>query len=60
MTTQHEYGPHRPDDAPQTVTVRGPERWGEEKEVPVSAAILRQRRNINNRAWDAAQRRVRS
>lgn len=44
---EHQYGPHRPEDAQRTVTVG-------EVEVPIPAALLRQREQINTLAHLAA------
>lgn len=46
----HRYGPHRPEDAPTTVTVRNVvEPWREE-DVERPAALVKQREQINTRA----------
>lgn len=44
------YGPHRDEDAPDMVVVRGRSRFNEEETVPVHPGILAQRRRINELA----------
>jgi len=43
----HKYGPHDPESNPKTVEVYPRERYSEPIDVPVPAAILRQRERIN-------------
>lgn len=52
---RRKYGPHRPEDAPTTVTVRLIETPWAEVEVERPAALVRQRKQINNRAWEDGQ-----
>lgn len=51
------YGPHDAATAPSTVTVLAavhrPDRDG--VEAPLPAALVKQRRDLNNRAWKADQ-----
>lgn len=46
------YGPHCEEDEPQTVTVYSDGQWPLEGERLVPAALLRQRRRINDIAWE--------
>ncbi len=48
MTNPTRYGPHRDEDAPLTVRVLPRGKWPRPVLVPVSPAILRQRRQIND------------
>jgi hypothetical protein len=48
------YGPHRDQDAPNAVTVLGPNRWPAAVVRPLPAALVRQRRELNERARRAA------
>ena len=58
MTQPHPYGPHRPEDAPNAVTVlTGGRRQGtpiRSEVVPMPAALVRQREWINENAHFAA------
>ena len=49
------YGQHRAEDAPRTVTVLGPEKWPVSREVPIPAALLRQRGQVNARAHERSR-----
>lgn len=52
----HRYGPHDPEHAPTTVTVhRMVDGIRQELEVPLSRAQLKQRRDLNNLAWEAGR-----
>lgn len=51
--TAHDYGPHRDEDAPPSVTVRT--RAGEQT-VPYPAELLAQRRAVNSIAHQDATR----
>ena len=44
------YGPHRPEDCPRTVTVRGRGKWADERQVEMPAALIEQRKQLNERA----------
>lgn len=48
------YGPHRPEDAPATVTVYPP-RGAVPHQAPVSPALLAQRQQINTLAHKVAR-----
>lgn len=47
----HDYGPHREGDAPQTVTVYPIVKWPDEVDVPIPAALQKQRERINALAY---------
>lgn len=52
----HNYGPHRPEDAPTTVVIGTFRKWvGDEREVPIGAAVVEQRRQINEIAARATE-----
>jgi hypothetical protein len=55
-TSGHDYGPHRPEDAPTTVEVGPAEKWAESIDVPISKAVLKQREQINTIAHERAGR----
>jgi hypothetical protein len=48
----HQYGPHRDEDAPSSVTIRT---HAGEQTVPYPAALLEQRRTINSIAQQHSQ-----
>jgi hypothetical protein len=52
----HPYGPHRPEDAPTVIEVKGAGRYAQPTIVPVSPALLKQRARINHRAHEDAKR----
>jgi hypothetical protein len=52
----HPYGPHRPEDAPTVIEVKGAGRYAKPELVPVSPALLKQRARINHRAHEDAKR----
>jgi hypothetical protein len=52
----HPYGPHRPEDAPTVIEVKGAGRYAKAELVPVSPALLKQRARINHRAHEDAKR----
>jgi len=54
MTTRH-YGPHR-DDEPRTVVVLGPGKWPQPELRALPPALVRQRRQLNGRAFDRGAR----
>lgn len=51
----HDYGPHRPEDQPRTVTVFRSDAAGGDYQAPIPAGILRQREQLNTLAHLAAQ-----
>jgi hypothetical protein len=61
MTSPHPYGPHRPEDAPNAVTVLGPglnqgsTSYPMPEVRPLPAALVRQRERINQLAHEAAR-----
>ena len=53
--TRHPYGPHRPEDAPTTVTIGTFHDWqGDERDVPIAEAVLAQRERVNTLAHERA------
>lgn len=47
MATGHNYGPHRPDDAPGMVEVYPPGKYADPMLAPIAHALTRQRVAIN-------------
>lgn len=47
MTSSHPYGPHRPEDAPNVVTVLGSGKFPAPELRPIPAALVAQRERIN-------------
>jgi hypothetical protein len=54
--TGHQYGPHRPEDAPTVIEVKGAGRYAKPELVPIAPRILKQRARINHRAHEDAKR----
>lgn len=54
--TSHDYGPHRPDDAPQTIAVLGVEKYPPTLTVPLHRALVKQREHLNNLAHRESSR----
>jgi hypothetical protein len=52
----HQYGPHRPEDAPTVIEVKGAGRYAKAEHVPIAPRILKQRARINHRAHEDAKR----
>lgn len=50
MTSTHPYGPHRPEDAPNAVTVLGSGMWPAPEVRPIPSALVRQRARVNELA----------
>jgi hypothetical protein len=46
------YGPHRPEDAPTTVVALGARQWPVEELRARPAGLIRQRKTLNDRAYD--------
>lgn len=53
MATGRQYGPHRPEDAPNSVTVLGSGKWPNPEVRPIHPALVRQREQVNTAAHEA-------